>query len=289
MKCAILSLFVALAVVPAPAQSFEVLKAEYGAGVTWTDVTEKVRSLVRGNGVEFVVDGATLGDPLPGTAKTLRVRYAVRGRTRTENFADHATVRLGNPSAAAVPAPPAAPSTSTSTGIFGPAPAAGASGLQIERARYGDGRRWLDVTQLLRDSVRENRLMVPVSNATFGSDPAPATPKVVEVDYVWNGQRQSARVAEGKSLELGEGVASGVSAAGLVIELARFGTLGTNVDVTELIRRRVMGGRVQMTINSSILGQDPSGQRVNELVVDYLVNGQKQTKIVKEGGQLNIP
>jgi hypothetical protein len=279
MKHTISLLLLVFLLTPVWGQNFEVLKAEYGAGTTWTDVTEKVKSLVRGNGVEFVVDGSTLGDPLPGVEKTLRIRYAARGRVRTENFADHATVRLGNPGGG--------------TGIFGGGMAPAVTGLQIERARYGDGRRWLDVTQLLRDSVRDNSVQLQVSNATFGQDPAPATPKLVEVDYVWNGQRQTASVKEGQMLRLGavsggDGVFGG-SGGGFTIDSARFGTLGTNVDVTEQIRRRVMGGRVQMLINSGMMGQDPSGQRINELLVEYTVNGQKQTKVVKEGGTLNIP
>src|SRR5712692_2702176 len=55
--------------------SFELLRAEYGAGDTWVDVTARVRSLVRGESLNIRVDNDTLGgDPNPGTAKTLRLR-----------------------------------------------------------------------------------------------------------------------------------------------------------------------------------------------------------------------
>lgn len=43
------------------------------------------------------MDGETLGDPMPGVQKTLRVRYSFRNRVRTENFKDLENVRLGNP------------------------------------------------------------------------------------------------------------------------------------------------------------------------------------------------
>ncbi|MCX6612857.1 MAG: hypothetical protein NTW74_18660, partial [Acidobacteria bacterium] len=106
--------------------NFQVIKAEYGADNRWEDVTSRVQGLVRGNGVEFRVDGETLSDPLPGVQKTLRVRYVFRGQTRTDNFQDLAYVRLGEPG----------------RGLFGGGNARPVRGaLEIVKAEYGEGNR----------------------------------------------------------------------------------------------------------------------------------------------------
>src|SRR5258708_8733656 len=54
---------------------WELLRAEYGSGGTWVDVTERVRALVNGDTLNMRVDNFTLGgDPAPGARKTLRLR-----------------------------------------------------------------------------------------------------------------------------------------------------------------------------------------------------------------------
>ncbi len=274
---------------PGCAQNFEVVKAEYGADANWTDVTDRVRALVRGNGVEFTVDGQTLGDPLPGQQKTLRVRYVFRNRTRTENFRDLDVVRLGNPGMGF----PGGGNTGggNTGGGFG-------QGLGIERARYGVGNRWLDVTQLLRDSVRDNTVRLQVNNASFGSDPAPANEKVLEVEYTYRGQRQNITVRENQYLELPGGATSGGANgggfgnsganAGLEIVSARYGTMTRNVDVTERVRGALRDGRIDLRVDRSSMGSNPSNSRRNELEVEYLVNGRRQSARVAEGGVLQL-
>jgi hypothetical protein len=354
-------LLLCLFLTPLAAQNFEVIKAEYGADATWTDVTGRLRDLVRGNGIEFTVDGQTLGDPLPGIQKTLRVRYRFRNRTRTENFKDLEFVRLGNPSPGGA--------------INGNFPAQAAA-LSIESARYGIGNRWNDVTRFLNNSIQNNTLRVQVNNASMGGDPAPANEKVLEVRYRYQGQSFSATVRENQMLELPGGGSSGTSASlrilsarygegfrandvtqflnntiqnntlrvqvntgsmggdpapglaknlqvqyeyngvrntvtvrdgemlelpgntaskdipssdNLQIESATYGTFGRNVDVTEVIRRAIQSNRVRLTVNDATMGANPSSSRNDELVVRYILNGQRFTKTVRERGSLDLP
>src|SRR5260370_5692199 len=59
----------------AQSHRWELLRAEYGSGGTWVDVTERVRTLVNGDSLNMRVDNFTLGgDPAPGARKTLRLR-----------------------------------------------------------------------------------------------------------------------------------------------------------------------------------------------------------------------
>src|SRR5258708_15992754 len=59
----------------AQSHRWELLRAEYGSGGTWVDVTERVRALVNGDSLNMRVDNFTLGgDPAPGARKTLRLR-----------------------------------------------------------------------------------------------------------------------------------------------------------------------------------------------------------------------
>lgn len=282
----ILSLVCALFALPLVAQNFEILSANYGAGRNRIDVTERVRALIRGNGVEFTVDGESLGDPMPGVEKTLTIRYSMRNRVRTSSFKDHDVVRIGNPSSAAT----AADVTTANSG-----------NLTIHSARYGEGRRWMDVTEVLRNNLRNNTVRLAITNQVMGGDPAPATAKYLEVDYESGGQRRTERFPENETLQLvsgyfsGTGSTSGGPTAGsifgssnLEVISARYGTLGTNVDVADQVRRNIQRGRLNMNVDSSTLGSDPSGRRINELVVEFMSNGQRQTRIFRDGDTVSL-
>lgn len=263
---------------PLAAQDFQVLKAEYGAGMNWTDVTEKVQGLVRGNGVQFRVDGETLGDPMPGVQKTLRVRYSFRNRVRTENFKDLENVRLGNPGGGGLPG-----------GGFG-------RGLQIESARYGVGNRWNDVTALLQNSIQNDGLRMQVTNATMGGDPAPANEKVLEVRYRYQGRSESVTIRENQPVELGAmggggnvgGGGGGNVGAGLRILSARYGDGFRTTDVTQFLNNNVSNGRLRVQVNAGSMGGDPAPGVVKTLQVQYELDGRRNTMSVRDGEMLEI-
>ncbi len=63
-KSCVALLLVCLAALPLLAQtntSWEIIRADYGSGNNWVDVTDRVRSLVQGDSLNFTVDGNTLG------------------------------------------------------------------------------------------------------------------------------------------------------------------------------------------------------------------------------------
>ena len=52
---------VGMPLLAAQTSSWEIVSATYGSGNNWVDVTERVRSLVEGDSLDFKVNGTTLG------------------------------------------------------------------------------------------------------------------------------------------------------------------------------------------------------------------------------------
>ncbi len=79
----------------------EILKAEYGAGSTLKDVTEIVRK--QAADLQLITlaspsyNEAFGGDPVPGTAKQLTIRYRINGQNGVVSFAENALIILPMP------------------------------------------------------------------------------------------------------------------------------------------------------------------------------------------------
>ena len=79
----------------------EIVKAEYGAGTKFADVTEALRQRVRD--VPLVVlpsssyNASFGGDPVPGVVKQLKVRYQINGKAAQATFPEDATIMLPLP------------------------------------------------------------------------------------------------------------------------------------------------------------------------------------------------
>jgi hypothetical protein len=261
---------------------FQIVKAEYGADSRWTDLTSRLRSLVRGNGVEFRVDPETLGDPLPGVQKTLRVRYVFRGQTRTENFVDMASVRLGDPGRAG----------SVGGSIFGGNSRPGRGALEIVKAEYGEGTRWRDVTTLVSQQVNGNAVRMDVTNSTMGGDPAPAVVKSLRVDYSYQDQRRTVTVSENAQLILPEGnvpVLLPEVSGQLVILTAEYRARGRSINVTDLMRGAIRGDQLKLRVENGTMGGDPYAGADKELYVRYTYQGREYENFSREGSTVAIP
>jgi hypothetical protein len=251
-----------LLVIPAWAQlqpKFDVIRATYGAGSTQADVTERVRSKIVNGGLNIQVNADTLGiDPVPNTRKTLTVYYR---QGRIPNIAranDFETLRLGN---------------------------APAEALRITKAQYGDGRRMKDVTEILNGKITASRLELVINNANLGGDPAPAVKKAITVDYEYNGRAATAKLAEGETLRLPEGVA--VPTLTIAKALYTGGRRGSS-DVTGAVAALVTGDTLELTVNPSTLGADPASGFPKTLSVEYDYKGQRQTVTARDGEVLRI-
>jgi hypothetical protein len=276
------------------AQNFRVVKAEYGAGNSWTDVTDRVRNLVRGEGLDFRVDGDSLTDPLPGVPKTLRIRYVLQGEERTDNFEDLSYVRLGNPSPAGQPVPAVQPGTDRPrpNRPIGRPNFPARNRLSIVRAEYGEGQRWRDVTDLLNQQIQGNALRVAVNNTTMGGDPAPAVAKRVRVQYLLNGQQMSVEIAENRELILPvtlSGGSFGQPQAAFEVLEAFYQANGRRNDVTTVLRNATNNDRISLRVNNQTMGGDPVPGPRKELVVRYRFQGTEYEATVREDSTLNLP
>lgn len=79
---------------------------------------------------------------------------------------------------------------------------AAAAGIEIIEARYGTQNYHNDVTELVRQSVKDNTSGFKVSNQALG-DPDPGTPKVLTVKLKRDGKPETLTVIEGGVLTLG--------------------------------------------------------------------------------------
>ena len=260
----------------------EILRAEYGAGERWTDVTQRVRSLFRGGDLNFRVDNDTLGaDPAHGTPKILRLMVRDGNRIRQMEFRENQNVNLR-----------------------GYNPDNNYNGFRILGAQYGAGNRMIDVTDRLNSQVQGGRLSLQVMNETMGGDPANGLRKSLTVWYTFNGQRAQTVVNENDYLNLPGGGFAGdnrdrrddrdnrddrFNGRGLQITRAHYGAGTRLMDVTDLLNSQIRGGQLSMQVINETMGGDPVENQRKALTVWYTFNGRAAQTVVNENGYLNLP
>jgi hypothetical protein len=186
----------------APGPGWQVLKADWGAGNRWMDVTVRLRHLLVGYGFVKVNNANMGGDPWRGADKFLRIAARdSRGRNQTLTYKEGSNLDAsqfynysGKPYPGRPPYPPGPPPPR-------PGPPSGYS-LQIVRAYYGLNKRTNDVTGLLRSMIRNDTLVVGVTNRNMGGDPWPGADKVLTVIYRYRGQERTSTVKEGNTLRI---------------------------------------------------------------------------------------
>ena len=195
----------------APAQNgggWQVVKADWGAGNRWMDVTNQVRRLLNGNGPVMVNNDNMGGDPAYGAYKILRIQATnSRGQSQQFTYKEGSTINAGQFSNNGRPGGPGYPGTGYPGNPGYPPPNTGYPGgvngsLQITRAYYGLNNRTNDVTQLLRGMVRNGTLAVQVNNNSMGGDPAKGGDKVLTVIYRVQGRERTSTVKEGNVLRI---------------------------------------------------------------------------------------
>ncbi len=265
----------------------ELLRADYGVGNQWTDVTDRVASMFRGGVLSFRVENDSLGgDPVPGRAKVLRLQVRNRnGQTQELTFREHSDVLLRGFRP---------PQNSYNNGY------PGAGGLQILSGVYGNEYGAYDVTDRLSSQIRGGQLNVRVNNATMGGDPGPGQRKALRVQYAYNGQRSEAIFNEGDTLLLPANGAgrpgydtrgyTGDSRNRLQVVRATYGSGRRTVDVTNRLNAQIRDGRLYVPITNDAMGGDPSPGERKTLRIQYVYDGQQQSEVVfNEGDTLMLP
>lgn len=148
-----------------------IVKAVYGA----LDVTDRVKGMVKADGLTVKASKDSLGDPGANAEKKLKVEFTVAGQKvdRTVNDDETLTISLK------------------------------VGKLMILKAEYGDlpdGPR-TDVTTKVQEMVRDDALSVDATNDNFG-DPIEGTVKKMKVDYLFDGVRKSKEAAENENITI---------------------------------------------------------------------------------------
>jgi len=281
----------------AQSRRWELLRAEYGSGGTWVDVTERVRALVNGDSLNMRVDNDTLGgDPTPGARKTLRLR--VRDEYRREQLLTYPekesfslSIRSSNAGYSGGPGNYGGPAQSGYPGgpdnYGGPAQPGYGGGLQILRADYGFDNRLANVTSRLASLIQANSLSLRVTNESMGGDPAEDHPKALNVWYSFNGRAANVTVNEKDTLNLPAD--SDFFSGRLRVMRAQYGVGQRYADVTELLNSQIQGDQLSLRVTNDVMGGDPDPERRKQLIVFYIFNGRQSRVTVNEKGYLNLP
>ena len=276
-----------------PGPGWQVMKADWGAGSRWMDVTYQVRVLLSGDGMVKVNNANMGGDPAVGADKILRI-HARNSRGQSQQF----TFKEGS-----------SVDASQFYNYGGGIGNGNGPGLQVMWADWGAGNRRVDVTARVRALLSGNG-MVKVNNANMGGDPAVGADKVLRISARdARGQVQQLSYNEGQSIDASQfyNYGGGPSYPGnpgypppnpgypgggngnLQIMRAYYGLNNQTNDVTQLLRGMVQNETLVVQVNNSNMGGDPARGADKVLTVIYRYQGQEQTSTVKEGNVLRIP
>jgi len=272
-----------------PGPGWQVMKAEWGAGNRWMDVTNQVRMLLSGNGMVKVNNQNMGGDPAVGADKMLRIQARnYQGQSRQFTFREGESIDASQ-----------FYSYGGGNGV-GPG-----SGWQVMFADWGAGNRRANVTDRVRTLLSGNG-MVKVNNQNMGVDPAVGSDKILRISARdARGQVREFTYKEGASIDASQFYNYGGYPGGggghppppppnpgygnLQITRAYYGLNNRTNDVTQLLRSQVNNGSLVIQVNNKNLGGDPAPGADKVLTVIYRVNGREQTATVKEGNTLRIP
>ena len=275
------------AVMPGP--GWQVIKADWGSGNRWKDVTNRVRILLSGNGMVQVTNSNLGGDPAQGSVKVLRIQARnSRGQSRQFNFNENDSID-------------ASQFYNYNGGIGGGPGGGNGPGWQVMWADWGSGNRRMDVTNRVRAMLSGNG-MVKVNNANLGGDPAVGADKVLRISARdMQGQTRQFSYKEGSNIDAsqfynyggggypGNPGYPGGGNGNLQIVRAYYGLNNRTNDVTQLLRSRVQNGMLVIQVNNNNMGGDPAVGGDKVFTVIYRYQGREQTSTVKEGNTLRIP
>jgi DnaJ-like protein C11, C-terminal len=283
------------AVMPGP--GWQVIKADWGSGNRWMDVTNRVRVLLSGNGMVQVTNSNLGGDPAVGADKVLRIQARnFQGQSRQFSFKEGGSIDASQ--------------FYNYGGGIGGGGGGNAPGWQVMWADWGSGNRRMDVTNRVRALLSGNG-MVKVNNANLGADPAVGADKVLRISARdMQGQTRQFSYKEGSNIDASQfynyggggypgnpgnpgypgnpGIPGGGN-GNLQIVRAYYGLNNRTNDVTQLLRGRVQNGTLVIQVNNNNMGGDPAVGGDKVLTVIYRYQGREQTSTVKEGNTLRIP
>ena len=161
-------------------ENFRIIEARYGAGETWQDVTQIVRSFVANEAISLKVSNENLqADPAPGREKALIVIFERHGKAKESRIQEGGWFIIPRPESGCQP------------------PHHGTGKLEIIRALYGSGGKYRIVTGIIQSHVHHNNINMQVNNHNLGGDPTPNREKELLVIYRKQNREYGSHLREG--------------------------------------------------------------------------------------------
>ncbi len=159
--------------------------------------------------------------------------------------------------------------------------------LRILSAVYGPAENAADVTAMVKSLVKDGPSEIRAGNELAEDDPAPGVVKRLRVQYVLNGQQQTATVTESETLTL---------PAGARVVEARYGALPSpnppgqdRRDVTAKVQSLLDQGTLRIGVGSGLGVGDPAPNTPKQLRVEFRLEGRTETVEASEGQPLDLP
>ena len=267
-----------------PGPGWQVVRAQWGSGNRWMDVTPRVRVLLSGNGMVQVNNQNMGGDPAVGASKSLVIEARTfQGQTRRFTFREGSAID-------------ASQFYNYGGGFGGNA----GPGWQVMFADWGSGSRRVVVTDRVR-SMLSGSGMVRVNNQNLGADPAVGASKTLRISARdARGQVRQFSYREGASIDARQFANYGGNPGGgfpgpapgfgnLQIVRAFYGLNNRTNDVSQLLRSQIRNNTLVLQVNNRNLGGDPAPGADKVLTVIYRFGGREQSATVREGNTLRIP
>ncbi|HVX84586.1 MAG TPA: hypothetical protein VH253_07200 [Phycisphaerae bacterium] len=192
-----------------------IVKARWGLGNQWEDVTKIVQSKVQNDHLQMRVQGSDF-PPIAGQQrKTLILSYTLDGVAKTAQFRGQTDASIGPPDALTADPSPArgADHTITRDGKtihldqrLAELRKKYPTGLIVLDARFGADVRWKDVTDQLQQMVNGNGLAVFVGHETFG-EVAGGAIQELQIWYAVGNDIKYQKADEGKKWGFGDAIA----------------------------------------------------------------------------------
>ena len=146
----------------------------------------------------------------------------------------------------------------------------------------------LNVTAQLTAMVAEGNYALPITNGTFGSDPAFGKIKQLRVQYQRNGQTGTKTFSENSLIVFPADLPTLTIP---MIQSARYeSVIGTGFrDVTATLVSLAQSGAFSRAVNNTNFGPDPAVNQVKRLRVNYTVDGVAGVKLIAENATFNYP
>lgn len=143
----------------------------------------------------------------------------------------------------------------------------------------------LDVTAQLAAMAAEGQYSLPVTNSTFGSDPAPGVSKRLRVVFQRNGQTSTKSFWEGAVIAF----PSALTRVSIQSAFYKSTTSSRSREVTSVLQPLAAAGSFSIAVNNTNFGPDPAPGQLKQLRVNYTVDGISGVHNAPENSTFDFP